>query len=106
MLEQPGPEPPTQVNRKLGGAASTRSFIATTVSVWHLFCCVQIRDTENSSKFCATVIMQVVSVAKWHGSQIAEVAQGIGQHVWVLLKDLASSSQAITLAQVCLLPPY
>ena len=50
--------------------------------------------------------MQIVSVAKWHGSQIAEVAQGIGQHVWVLLKDLASSSQAITLAQVCLLPPY
>lgn len=44
--------------------------------------------------------LQIVSVAKWHGSQVAEIAQGIGKHVWVQLKDLASSSQAITLAQV------
>jgi len=47
--------------------------------------------------------LQIVSVAKWHGSQVAELAQGIGKHVWVQLKDLASSSQAITLAQVGIL---
>ncbi|KAL0028975.1 hypothetical protein WJX77_009213 [Trebouxia sp. C0004] len=51
---------------------------------------------------CSSLIShhcQIVSVAKWHGSQVAELAQGIGKHVWVQLKDLASSSQAITLAQ-------
>lgn len=44
--------------------------------------------------------LQVVSVAKWRGSQIAQVAQGIGSHAWVDLRDLAAASHSITLAQV------
>ncbi len=47
-----------------------------------------------------TFWLQVISVAKWRGSQIAQIAQGIGQHAWVQLKDLVASSLSITLAQV------
>lgn len=46
--------------------------------------------------------VQIVSVAKWRGSQIAEVVQGTGAHAWVQLADLAASSYSITLAQVLL----
>lgn len=71
------------------------------VLVFLLFTCacgLRWRDTSFGM-----LSLQVVSVAKWHGSQVAELAQGIGKHVWVQLKDLASSSQAITLAQVGIL---
>ena len=44
--------------------------------------------------------VQIVSVAKWRGSQIAEVVQGTGAHAWVQLSDLVASSYSITLAQV------
>ncbi len=60
-------------------------------------------DHEQALRLSAMLSLQIVSVAKWHGSQVAELAQGIGKHVWVQFKDLASSSQAITLAQVGIL---
>ena len=71
--------------------------------VFSLLCCARgLRGRETLIVVC--LALQIVSVAKWHGSQVAELAQGIGKHVWVQLKDLASSSQAITLAQVGILP--
>ena len=44
--------------------------------------------------------MQIVAVAKWRGSQIAQIVQGTGSSAWVKLPDLVASSHSITLAQV------
>ena len=46
--------------------------------------------------------MQIVTVAKWRGSQIAQVVQGTGSSAWVQLTDLVASSHSITVAQVLL----
>ena len=52
-------------------------------------------------QWCVCVCgVQIVSVAKWRGSQIAEIGQGTGAHAWVQLTDLVASSYSITLAQV------
>ena len=44
--------------------------------------------------------MQIVSVAKWRGMQIAQLVQGTGSRAWVELTDLVASSHSITVAQV------
>lgn len=51
---------------------------------------------------CVCVFVQIVSVAKWRGGQLAEVVQGTGAHAWVELTDLFASSYSITVAQVLL----
>ena len=50
--------------------------------------------------------MQIVAVAKWRGSQIAQIVQGKGSTAWVQLTDLVASSHSITLAQVLLSLSY